>query len=311
MGRNVLAEPREKLFFANHTKWPATGVIEDGYKLIRHGAGLGESYFLYNLNQDPMERHNLGETHQKFQSLRLALEQADAFYPAVKARFQNRPAPAISKVSEAEVKTGLPRWRTQKYNETNLPAGYYVMPHIPDTGSPFFLELVLANKEAKPAPLTIELFDLQGRHIDDHEMALPQGETKIKMRQSFPRASYAILKADPSIQASASLGGPGSVLLPYPLVTSLAEKITISGDVGAENHAAFVFVNIQDHPDQVVLEINGDGGWSTKETLDLKPGEKRTFVFSTEEDRQVEIKISGDAIVHYLLRWDTNHDVFR
>ena len=63
LGRNVLVEPRERLFITNHIKRPVKCIIEFPYKLIKYDAYKNNdtvSYQLFNLLNDPSRKKRLG-----------------------------------------------------------------------------------------------------------------------------------------------------------------------------------------------------------------------------------------------------------
>lgn len=219
----------------------------------------------------------------------------------------------ISRLSQEEVvpQPGLPLWEVNQTGLATLPNGYYVIPHIPGSHSLFSLQLVLVNELPQPGSVIFERFRADGEKIGEMQMDDIKEELKLDMRKTFPEAAYVILKANEGIRAQATLRRSNNEDLVFPLVNSLASKVSMSGAVGSGNRATFVFVNIQDHNDQVRLEIKGSDDWNTLQAIDLAPGEKRTLDFSMEKDQHVQINISGEAVIYYVLRQDSLNNLAR
>lgn len=80
LGRNVLVEPRNTLFFSNFVKDKTIAVLQHPYKLIRDGKKEGKYiYELYNIERDPRERVNLIRNKELSDDLKVILAEFDIF----------------------------------------------------------------------------------------------------------------------------------------------------------------------------------------------------------------------------------------
>lgn len=87
LGRNVLVEPREQLFFSNFVNSKTIGMLDYPFKLIRNGGKKGQfSYELYNLEQDPRERVNLIRNENSV-DMKKTLTEFDYFLPSYQKQY--------------------------------------------------------------------------------------------------------------------------------------------------------------------------------------------------------------------------------
>ena len=301
LGRNILLEPRPQLYFSNYTRVPTLGLIEYPYKLIRYGQpSLQTTYALYNLQEDPFERHELKPSHERFLSMKQALDQSEHYYQAIKSRYESfrntSPTPPPAAV--------FGQWTQHHAGDPKL-LKQVVFPHIPKPGWDLFLEIEFHNQSDRSQTFEFAGFGVEGTQVLERTIALEPGDhQQMTWGESDPTIEFATVSLPEEVRLDAALVNNAGYRSRYPTASETYPEIQVGGPVQDETHCGFVLLNVGDQTSQVELKVlDASNQVRHQYQFGLEPGTKKGFAFDLREFDEIYFHLSGEDLAYFDLRW--------